>query len=52
MVSGYMAKKGDVIVGLDIGTTKICAVVGEAVPEGVEITGIGVFPSRGFAKGL
>jgi cell division protein FtsA len=47
-----MSKKGDVIVGLDIGTTKICAVVGEAVPDGVEITGIGVFPSRGLRKGV
>ena len=47
-----MAKKGDVIVGLDIGTTKICAVVGEKVPGGVEIIGIGVFPSRGLRKGV
>ncbi len=47
-----MAKKGDVIVGLDIGTTKICAVVGEATTEGVEVTGIGVFPSRGLRKGV
>jgi cell division protein FtsA len=47
-----MAKKGDVIVGLDIGTTKICAVVGEAVPDGVEIIGIGVYPSRGLRKGV
>ena len=47
-----MAKKGDVIVGLDVGTTKICAVVGEATGDGVEITGIGVYPSRGLRKGV
>ncbi|MEE9542315.1 MAG: cell division protein FtsA [Thermodesulfobacteriota bacterium] len=47
-----MAKKGDVIVGLDIGTTKICAVVGEKAAEGVEVIGIGVFPSRGLRKGV
>ena len=28
---------GEVIVGLDIGTTKVCAVVGEFCPDGVEI---------------
>ena len=32
--------KAELIVGLDIGTTKICAVVGEATPEGVDIVGI------------
>jgi cell division protein FtsA len=36
-----MAKKDSLIVGLDIGTTKICAVVGEATPEGIDIVGIG-----------
>ncbi len=36
-----MAKKDSLIVGLDIGTTKICAVVGEATPEGIAIVGIG-----------
>ena len=43
---------GDIIVGLDIGTTKICAVVGELVPGGVEIVGIGSHPSEGLRKGV
>ena len=41
-----------IIVGLDIGTTKICAVVGEAQPDGVEIIGIGSHPSEGLRKGV
>jgi cell division protein FtsA len=47
-----MAKKDSLIVGLDIGTTKICAVVGEATPEGIAIVGIGTHPSDGLRKGV
>ena len=47
-----MSKKGNVIVGLDIGTTKICAVVGEMGSDGIEIIGIGTYPSRGLRKGV
>ncbi len=41
-----------IIVGLDIGTTKICAVVGEIVHDTVEIIGIGSHPSEGLRKGV
>ncbi len=45
--------KSDLVVGLDIGTTKICAVVGEVTPEGgVDIVGIGTSPSTGLRKGV
>lgn len=44
--------KSDLIVGLDIGTTKICAVVGEPTHEGVDIVGIGTAPSTGLRKGV
>jgi len=46
--------KGDseVIVGLDIGTTKICAVVGGVARDGIEIVGIGTHPSVGLRKGV
>ncbi|MFW5733622.1 MAG: cell division protein FtsA [Oceanidesulfovibrio sp.] len=44
--------KGELIVGLDIGTTKICAVVGEPTDEGVDIVGIGTSPSTGLRKGV
>lgn len=47
-----MGKNGNMIVGLDIGTTKICAIVGEKTPEGIEIVGIGTNPSRGLKKGM
>jgi len=39
-------------VGLDIGTTKICAVVGEEVGGEMEIIGIGTTPSKGLRKGV
>ncbi len=45
--------KSDIIVGLDIGTTKICAVVGEAKDDGlVDIIGIGTSPSTGLRRGV
>lgn len=44
--------RSELIVGLDIGTTKICAVVGEVTPEGVDIVGIGTSPSTGLRKGV
>lgn len=48
-----MAKKGHIVVGLDIGTTKIRAIVAEVVDEDtVEIIGVGTSPSRGLRKGV
>lgn len=44
--------KTDLIIGLDIGTTKICAVVGETTEDGVDIVGIGTSPSTGLRKGV
>lgn len=43
---------GEIIVGLDIGTTKICAVVGEARGDAVEIIGMGSHPCDGLRKGV
>ena len=43
---------GELIVGLDIGTTKMCAVVGEVQPDSIEIIGIGSHPSEGLRKGV
>src|SRR2546428_13770118 len=41
------------VVGLDIGTTKVCAVVGEADEDGeVHIAGVGSTPSSGMRKGV
>jgi cell division protein FtsA len=44
--------KTELVVGLDVGTTKICAVVGEYGPEGVDVVGIGTSPSTGLRKGV
>jgi cell division protein FtsA len=44
--------KGEIIVGLDIGTTKICAVVGEVQGSQVDIVGMGSHPSEGLRKGV
>ncbi len=44
--------RSELIVGLDIGTTKICAVVGELSPDGVDVVGIGTSPSTGLRKGV
>jgi len=43
---------GEVIVGLDIGTTKVCCVVGEIFDDGIEIIGVGTAPSQGLKKGV
>ena len=41
------------VVGLDIGTSKVAAIVGEVSPAGkVEIIGIGSHPSHGLKKGV
>jgi cell division protein FtsA len=42
----------ELIVGLDIGTTKICAVVGEVSGDDINIIGIGSHPSHGLRKGV
>ncbi len=47
-----MARHEELIVGLDIGTTKICCVVAEVDGEKVDIIGIGTHPSRGLRKGV
>jgi cell division protein FtsA len=48
-----MAKSERYVVGLDIGTTKICCVVAEVKDDGaVEVAGIGLTPSRGIRKGV
>ncbi len=49
---GKKGKRENIIVGLDIGTTKICAIVGEGTDAGVDIVGIGTHPSKGLRKGV
>ncbi|MDH5470841.1 MAG: cell division protein FtsA, partial [Gammaproteobacteria bacterium] len=50
-----MPKKTEknLIVGLDIGTSKVVAIVGEVLADGeLEVVGIGSHPSRGLKKGV
>ena len=48
-----MATKPEIIVGLDIGTTKIAVIVAQAAAGGkVDIIGIGKHPSSGLRKGV
>src|SRR3546814_12063670 len=45
-------QSGKMIVGLDIGTSKVVALVGEVADDGtLVIVGIGTHPSRGLKKG-
>ena len=47
-----MLKQQDIVVGLDIGTTKICAVVGEVSEGKINIIGMGTHPSNGIRRGI
>lgn len=48
-----MARHEQILVGLDIGTSKIACVVAEAGPDGkLDVVGIGTHPSRGLRKGV
>lgn len=50
---GRAKEQKNVIVGLDIGTSKIVAIVAEVLPEGrLEIIGMGQHASRGLKKGV
>jgi cell division protein FtsA len=43
----------DVVAGLDIGTTKVCTVIGHGDETGrITISGVGIAPSRGVKKGI
>ncbi len=45
-------RKNTLIVGLDIGTSKVCAIVGEMTEKGTEIIGVGSHISQGLRKGV
>jgi len=41
------------IVGIDVGTTKVCTLIGEPDPDGAaRIVGLGIVPSAGLHKGI
>ena len=45
-------KNNNIVVGLDIGTTKICVIVGEIKKNSIDIIGIGTNRSIGLRKGV
>lgn len=44
--------EGEIIAGLDLGTTKVCAIVGEVTDDGIDIIGVGSVPSKGLRRGV
>jgi len=42
----------DIVVGLDIGTHKICTIVGEVRADDIYVIGLGIEPSRGMKRGV
>lgn len=48
-----MAKRPELVVGLDVGTAKVAAVVADSVPDGqIAVAGIGTAPCDGLRKGV
>ncbi|MBN2706785.1 MAG: cell division protein FtsA [Deltaproteobacteria bacterium] len=47
-----MAKNEQMLVGLDLGTTKTCVLVGLLGEQGLEVVGFGTAPSSGLRKGV
>jgi len=42
----------EIVVGIDVGTTKVCTLVGRVEPETIRILGFGIEPSEGIKKGV
>lgn len=47
-----MARSEQMVVGLDLGTTKTCVLVGLLGENGLEVAGFGTSPSKGLRKGV
>src|SRR5678809_483998 len=48
-----MTRRERYIVGLDVGTSTVCCVVGESLDDGsLDVVGIGVTESRGIKRGV
>jgi len=42
----------EIVVGIDVGTTKVCTLVGRVEEEAIRILGVGIEPSEGIRKGV
>jgi len=51
-IGDSLGRRGNIVVGLDVGTTKICALVAEVTDINVDILAIGSAPSTGLKKGV
>ncbi len=45
-------EQGELVAGLDIGTTKICAIIAEVFDDHVDVIGVGTVASTGMRKGV
>jgi cell division protein FtsA len=45
-------EQGELVAGLDIGTTKICAIIGEVFDDRVDVIGVGTVASTGMRQGV
>jgi cell division protein FtsA len=43
---------GEIVVGIDVGTTKVCTLVGEVRAEDIHVVGVGIEPAMGMKKGV
>ena len=44
--------RGGTFASIDIGTTKVCTVVGEVTPDDMRILGVGIAPAAGLTRGM
>jgi cell division protein FtsA len=44
--------ENELIAGLDLGSTKVCAIVAEQTEDGIDVIGIGSVPCKGLRKGV
>lgn len=44
--------ENELIAGLDLGTTKVCAIVAEQTEDGIDVVGIGSVACKGLKKGV
>ncbi len=47
-----MHRESQIIAGIDVGTTKVVCIIGEATGTDIEIIGVGSHPCRGIQKGI
>lgn len=45
-------RRDNIVVGLDVGTTKICAIIGEILSDGIDVLSIKTHQSDGLKKGV